>query len=60
MTVQEYGRPHGRGSGAFAVTAVLVGSLVGSAAASGCAAPPDPKPPAIPTHAEPGAPDAQS
>ncbi|MER5310964.1 hypothetical protein ABT034_24605 [Streptomyces sp. NPDC002773] len=44
MVVQRYGRPHGRGGGAFAVTAVLVGSLVGTAAVTGCAAPEDPKP----------------
>ncbi|MFD8973064.1 MULTISPECIES: hypothetical protein [unclassified Streptomyces] len=44
MVVQRYGRPHGRGSGAFAVTAVLVGSLVGGSAVAGCAAPEDPKP----------------
>ncbi|MFE1552595.1 hypothetical protein [Streptomyces sp. NPDC058718] len=43
MVVQGYGRPHGRGSGAF-VTAVLVGSLVGGSAVAGCAAPEDPKP----------------
>ncbi|MFF5451468.1 hypothetical protein ACFY40_09545 [Streptomyces sp. NPDC012950] len=58
MTVQEYGRPQGRGSGTFAVTAVLVGSLVGSAAVSGCAAPPDPKPAADPAIAVRGAADA--
>ncbi|MDV9191516.1 hypothetical protein R6L23_25465 [Streptomyces sp. SR27] len=44
MVVHRYGRPHGRGSGAFAVTAVLVGSLVGAGAVTGCAAPEDPKP----------------
>ncbi|MEU3481437.1 hypothetical protein ACI2LO_26030 [Streptomyces sp. NPDC033754] len=44
MVVQGYGRPHGRGSGAFAVTAALVGSLVGGPAVAGCAAPEDPKP----------------
>ncbi|MEU2236630.1 hypothetical protein [Streptomyces vietnamensis] len=43
MVVQGYGRPHGRGRGAFAVTAVLVGSLVGPTALTGCAAPDDPK-----------------
>ncbi|MFC9593145.1 hypothetical protein ACFTUC_25605 [Streptomyces sp. NPDC056944] len=43
MVVQRYGRPHGLGSGAFAVTAVLVGSLVGTVAVTGCAAPDDPK-----------------
>ncbi|MEU7296523.1 hypothetical protein AB0A76_25495 [Streptomyces exfoliatus] len=49
MVVQRCGRPHGRGIGAFAVTAVLVGSLVGTAAVTGCAAPEDPKPTADPT-----------
>lgn len=44
MVAQRYGRPHGRGSGAFAVTAVLVGSLVGTGSVTGCAAPGDPKP----------------
>ncbi|MFF1511594.1 hypothetical protein [Streptomyces sp. NPDC058326] len=44
MVVQGYGRPGARASGAFAVTAVLVGSLVGTAAVTGCAAPEDPKP----------------
>ncbi|KOG09757.1 MULTISPECIES: hypothetical protein [Streptomyces] len=43
MVVQPYGRPRGRRSGAFAVTAVLVGSLAGTAALSGCTAPEDPK-----------------
>ncbi|MEV7675757.1 hypothetical protein [Streptomyces sp. NPDC088752] len=58
MTVQEYGRPHGRGSGAFAATVVLVGSLVGSAAVSGCAAPQDPKSAVDPALAVRGAADA--
>ncbi|MFE5830774.1 hypothetical protein ACFQ67_10135 [Streptomyces sp. NPDC056488] len=58
MVVQEYGRPQGRGSGAFAATVVLVGSLVGSAAVSGCAAPPDPGPAADPALAVRGAADA--
>ncbi|WP_017242364.1 hypothetical protein [Streptomyces sp. SS] len=43
MVVQPYGSPRGRRSGAFAVTAVLVGSLAGTAAVSGCTAPEDPK-----------------
>ncbi|MFE5511776.1 hypothetical protein ACFQ9J_14340 [Streptomyces sp. NPDC056529] len=58
MVVQEYGRPQGRGSGAFAATVVLVGSLVGSAAVSGCAAPPDPGPAGDPALAVRGAADA--
>ncbi|MFJ3504352.1 hypothetical protein [Streptomyces sp. NPDC090135] len=58
MVVQEYGRPQGRGSGAFAATVVLVGSLVGSAAVSGCAAPPGPRPAADPALAVRGAADA--
>ncbi|WP_411107814.1 hypothetical protein [Streptomyces sp. c-19] len=49
MVVQRCGRPHGRGSGTFAVTAVLVGSLVGTAAVTGCGAPEDPKPTSDPT-----------
>ncbi|WP_030554366.1 hypothetical protein [Streptomyces exfoliatus] len=49
MVVQRRGRPHGRGSGTFAVTAVLVGSLVGTAAVTGCGAPEDPKPTSDPT-----------
>ncbi|MER5964849.1 hypothetical protein [Streptomyces sp. NPDC002057] len=44
MVVQRYGRPPGRGSGVFAVTAVLVGSLVGTGTVSGCAAAEDSKP----------------
>ncbi|MEE1813976.1 hypothetical protein PUR59_02950 [Streptomyces sp. SP18ES09] len=43
MVEHRYGRPHGRGGGAFAVTAVLVGSLVGTVTVTGCAAPDDPK-----------------
>ncbi|MEV4942311.1 hypothetical protein [Streptomyces zaomyceticus] len=43
MVVQRYEWPHGRASGAFAVTAALVGSLVGTAAVTGCAAPEDPR-----------------
>ncbi|MDX2560366.1 hypothetical protein PV371_12000 [Streptomyces sp. TX20-6-3] len=59
MVVQlRYGRPGARGSGAFAVTAVLVGSLVGTAAVSGCAAPEDPRPKGDPTLAVRNAPDA--
>ncbi|MET7757261.1 hypothetical protein ABZT27_21535 [Streptomyces sp. NPDC005389] len=59
MVVQlRYGRPGTRGSGAFAVTAVLVGSLVGTAAVSGCAAPEDPRPQVDPTLAVRNAPDA--
>ncbi|MGW6969015.1 hypothetical protein ACWGET_33810 [Streptomyces zaomyceticus] len=58
MVVQRYERPHGRGSGAFAVTAVLVGSLVGTAAATGCAAPEDPRPTVDPTLAVRNAADA--
>ncbi|MFB7544686.1 hypothetical protein ACFC0N_32885 [Streptomyces zaomyceticus] len=57
MVVQRYERPHGRGSGAFAVTAVLVGSLVGTAA-TGCAAPEDPRPTVDPTLAVRSAADA--
>ncbi|MER6099353.1 hypothetical protein ABT154_26585 [Streptomyces sp. NPDC001728] len=48
MVVHRYGRPHGRGSGAFAFTAVLVGSLVGAGTVTGCAAPEDPKPKGAP------------
>ncbi|MGW8768456.1 hypothetical protein ACWGN5_38950 [Streptomyces sp. NPDC055815] len=44
MVVQRYGRAHGLGRGAVTVTAVLFGSLVGTAALAGCAAPDDPKP----------------
>ncbi|MEU2077439.1 hypothetical protein [Streptomyces sp. NPDC013489] len=51
-------RPGTRGSGAFAVTAVLVGSLVGTAAVSGCAAPEDPRPTVDPALAVRNAPDA--
>ncbi|AJF66373.1 hypothetical protein [Streptomyces vietnamensis] len=58
MAVQGYGRPHGRGRGAFAVTAVLVGSLVGPTALSGCAAPDDPKPTVDPALAVRNAADA--
>ncbi|MEU9297754.1 hypothetical protein [Streptomyces sp. NPDC048266] len=58
MVAQRYGRPHGRGSGAFAVTAVLVGSLVGTGAVTGCAAPGDPKPAADPALAVRDAADA--
>lgn len=58
MVVQRYGRPHGRGSGAFAITAVLVGSLVGASAVGGCAAPEDPKPAGDPLLAVRNAPDA--
>ncbi|WP_055601786.1 hypothetical protein [Streptomyces aureus] len=59
MVVQlRYGRPGARGSGAFAVTAVLVGSLVGTAAVTGCAAPEDPKPTVDPTLAVRNAADA--
>ncbi|MFD9242406.1 hypothetical protein ACFV0D_10840 [Streptomyces sp. NPDC059556] len=59
MVVQlRYGRPGARGSGAFAVTAVLVGSLVGTAAVSGCAAPEGPRPAIDPTLAVRNAPDA--
>ncbi|MFD9045632.1 hypothetical protein [Streptomyces zaomyceticus] len=58
MVVQRYERPHGRGSGALAVTAVLVGSLVGTAAATGCAAPEDPRPTVDPTLAVRNAADA--
>ncbi|MEU5215159.1 hypothetical protein AB0G79_03040 [Streptomyces sp. NPDC020807] len=43
MVVQRYGRPRGHGSGAWTVTVVLVGSLVGASAVAGCAAPEDPK-----------------
>ncbi|MFB7836455.1 MULTISPECIES: hypothetical protein [unclassified Streptomyces] len=59
MVVQlRNGRPGTRGSGAFAVTAVLVGSLVGTAAVSGCAAPEDPRPTVDPALAVRNAPDA--
>lgn len=58
MVAQRYGRPHGRGSGAFAVTAVLVGSLVGTGAVTGCAAPGDPKPAVDPALAVRDAADA--
>ncbi|MFF5922874.1 hypothetical protein ACFY8C_31855 [Streptomyces flavochromogenes] len=59
MVVQlRYGRPGARGSGAFAVTAVLVGSLVGTAAVTGCAAPEDPKSTVDPTLAVRSAADA--
>ncbi|MCX5392125.1 hypothetical protein [Streptomyces sp. NBC_00094] len=58
MVVQRYGRPRGHGSGAFAVTAVLVGSLVGASAVAGCAAPEDPKPAVDPLLAVRNAPDA--
>ncbi|MFE3073761.1 hypothetical protein [Streptomyces sp. NPDC059247] len=51
MVTRSDGRPQGRGSGAFAVTAVLVGSLVGTGAVAGCAAPGDPKPKADPARA---------
>ncbi|MFD3334885.1 hypothetical protein ACFWV1_19870 [Streptomyces sp. NPDC058700] len=44
MVAQRYGRPDGRASGALAVTAVLVGSLLTTAGATGCAASGDPKP----------------
>ncbi|MFB7410337.1 hypothetical protein ACFCZ2_24450 [Streptomyces sp. NPDC056202] len=58
MVVQlRNGRPGTRGSGAFAVTAVLVGSLVGTAAVSGCAAPEDPRPTVDPALAVRNAPD---
>ncbi|MFF3609015.1 hypothetical protein [Streptomyces sp. NPDC002463] len=58
MVEQGYGRPRGSGSGAFAVTAVLVGSLVTAAAVTGCAAPGDPKPAADPALAVRNAADA--
>ncbi|MFE7511924.1 hypothetical protein ACFU8I_11965 [Streptomyces sp. NPDC057540] len=58
MVVHRYGRPQGRGSGAFAVTAVLVGSLVGTVGVTGCAAPDDPKPAADPALAVRNAADA--
>ncbi|MFI6423226.1 hypothetical protein ACIBG6_38350 [Streptomyces sp. NPDC050842] len=58
MVVQRYGRPRGRGSGAFAVTAALVGSLVGGSAVAGCAAPEDPKPAVDPLLAVRNAADA--
>lgn len=58
MVVQRYERPHGRGSGAFAVTAVLVGSLVGTGAVTGCATPEDPRPTVDPTLAVRNAADA--
>lgn len=59
MVVQlRYGRPGARGSGAFAVTAVLVGSLVGTAAVTGCGAPEDPKPTVDPALAVRNAADA--
>ncbi|MER8236383.1 hypothetical protein [Streptomyces sp. NPDC094049] len=51
MVTRSDGRPQGRGGGALAVTAVLVGSLVGTGAVAGCAAPEDPKPRADPTRA---------
>ncbi|MBD0712478.1 MULTISPECIES: hypothetical protein [unclassified Streptomyces] len=55
MVVQRYGRPHGRGSGALAVTAVLVGSLVGAGVVAGCAAPEAPRRPVDPALAVRGA-----
>ncbi|MFE7547457.1 hypothetical protein [Streptomyces gardneri] len=58
MVVQGYGRPHGRGSGTFAVTAALVGSLVGGPAVAGCGAPEDPKPAVDPLRAVRNAADA--
>ncbi|MFD3664731.1 hypothetical protein ACFWVF_29730 [Streptomyces sp. NPDC058659] len=58
MVVQRYGRPHGRGSGALALTAALVGSLVGGSAVAGCAAPEDPKPAVDPLLAVRNAADA--
>ncbi|MGW6393794.1 hypothetical protein ACWFR1_25580 [Streptomyces sp. NPDC055103] len=58
MVVQRYARPQGRGSGAFAVTAALVGSLVGGPALVGCAAPEDQKPAVDPLLAVRNAPDA--
>ncbi|WP_443055086.1 hypothetical protein [Streptomyces sp. NBC_00691] len=58
MVHLRYGLPGARGSGAFAVTAVLVGSLVGTAAVTGCAAPEDPKPKGDPVLAVRNAPDA--
>ncbi|WP_405855908.1 hypothetical protein OG361_21645 [Streptomyces sp. NBC_00090] len=58
MVVQRYGRPHGRGSGAVAVTAALFGSLVGVPAVAGCAAPEDPKPAVDPLLAVRNAADA--
>ncbi|MCX4982340.1 hypothetical protein [Streptomyces sp. NBC_00572] len=59
MVVQlRYGRPGARGSGAFAVTAVLVGSLVGPAAVTGCGAPGEPRPTVDPALAVRSAADA--
>lgn len=58
MVVQRHGRPGARGSGALAVTVALVGSLVGTTAVTGCAAPEDPGPPADPALAVRNAPDA--
>ncbi|MEK9522226.1 hypothetical protein ACIOMM_33250 [Streptomyces sp. NPDC087908] len=56
MVVQlRYGRPGARGSGTLAVTAVLVGSLVG---ATGCAAPEEQGPVVDPALAVRNAPDA--
>ncbi|MGW2301947.1 hypothetical protein [Streptomyces sp. NPDC001809] len=56
MVVQlRYGRPGARGSGTLAVTAVLVGSLVG---ATGCAAPEEQGPAVDPALAVRNAPDA--
>ncbi|WP_306326542.1 hypothetical protein [Streptomyces venezuelae] len=58
MVVQRYGRPGARGSGVLAVTVALVGSLVGTTAVTGCAAPEDPGPPVDPALAVRNAPDA--
>ncbi|MFE0705179.1 hypothetical protein [Streptomyces sp. NPDC058872] len=51
MVVQLHGSARGRGGGAFAVAAALVGTLVGTAAVSGCASPGEPGPTDDPTHA---------
>ncbi|MFF4168931.1 hypothetical protein [Streptomyces sp. NPDC001744] len=57
MVKQRYGRPHGRGSGTFAV-AVLAGSLAGTLAVAGCTASRAPGPAADPALAVRNAADA--